>query len=157
MTEGRNPPARFVRGSLEKRFFARLVLGDGCWELMGYRDKDGYGSISSGGPRGTSKPLRAHRVSYEMFVGPIPDGLTLDHLCRNRACVNPEHLEPVTHHENIHRGEGLAAQNAQRTHCVNGHEFTPDNTYTRKRQGGGRICKTCIYARGDARRAALRG
>jgi hypothetical protein len=82
-----------------------------------------------------------HRVSYEAFKGPIPDGLTIDHLCRNRACVNPEHLEPVTMRVNCLRGESPAAVHARKTHCPKGHEYSAENTYRHK--GNHRMCKLC--------------
>ncbi len=81
---------------------------------------------------------------YEQLVGPIPPGLHLDHLCRNTSCVNPDHLEPVTVAENVLRGVGITAQNAQRTHCRRGHKFTAQNTY---RHGGKRHCRICRMQR----------
>ena len=80
-----------------------------------------------------------------MFVGPLPDGLVLDHLCRNRACVNPEHLEPVTQSVNLLRGETVNAAASARTHCINGHEFSPVNT--RISPSGRRVCRSCGRAR----------
>lgn len=126
-----------------------------CVEWEGGKDRDGYGQISAT-VRGRRTTLRAHRVSYEKHIGPIPVGLTLDHLCRNRGCVNPKHLEPVTNRENVLRGQGPAAVNARRTHCVHGHEFTPENTYTYVNESyphGRRVCRTCIFDRVRARRA----
>lgn len=84
---------------------------------------------------------RAHRVSYETFVGPIPAGLTLDHLCRNTLCINPAHLEPVTIKENVLRGDGPTARNARKTHCDRGHAF--DETNTGPNANGGRSCRAC--------------
>jgi hypothetical protein len=81
---------------------------------------------------------------YELLVGPVGADLTLDHLCRNRACVNPDHLEPVTIAVNVLRGESPPARNARKTHCPQGHEYTPDNTYYN--QKGWRACATCSKA-----------
>jgi len=88
--------------------------------------------------------MAAHRFAYEALVGPIPEGLKLDHLCRNRACVNPDHTEPVTDRVNTLRGFGPTAMNARATHCSEGHEFTDENTYLN--QSGSRVCLTCMRA-----------
>jgi hypothetical protein len=108
-----------------------------CWLWLGKCDAGGYGRQSSTG---------AHRAVYSLFVGPIPVGLTLDHLCGNRRCVNPSHLEPCSMRENTMRGNSAAAVYAARTHCKHGHEFTAENT--RPRPPGGRSCRAC-----DARRS----
>jgi hypothetical protein len=86
------------------------------------------------------RTIGAHRLSYAAFIGPIPEGLTLDHLCRNRRCVNPWHLEPVTMLENNRRGFY-----ASKTHCKHGHEYTPENTY--RKPNGRRDCRICIRDR----------
>lgn len=125
-----------LEGASLARFQSKVVQGDGCWTWAGTIDQDGYGSFSLGS-RGHR---RAHRLSYEHFVGPIPEGLTIDHLCRNRACVNPAHMEPVTNRENVLRGEGITAELARQTACKHGHEFTPENTYLWR---GKRICRAC--------------
>lgn len=117
-----------------------LVTDAGCWEWQGALQLNGYATMSTGG-----RPKRAHRVSYEAFVGPIPEGLQIDHLCRNRCCVNPEHLEPVTPMENTRR--------AMRTHCVNGHEFDSANTWMHK---GKRYCRECRRQRVREYQARLR-
>lgn len=120
-----------------KRFMAFVAKEDepGCWVWVGTLQKNGYGSFYAGG-----RTLRAHRWAYEHFIGPIPDGLQTDHLCRNRACVNPDHLEPVTPKVNARR--------AMRSHCVNGHEFTDQNTYF---HAGKRYCRECRRKRNRAR------
>lgn len=125
--------------SWQDRVLARIVPGDGCWEWAGAHNRDGYGTAYTT-PTG-AKPQGAHRVVYELLVGPIPEGLTIDHLCRNRGCVNPAHLEPVPKHENILRGEGVAARNAAKTHCPQGHAYTAENT--RITRVGSRRCRTC--------------
>lgn len=121
----------------------------GCWEwVAALRGVKGYGSFTLNG-----RSTQAHRASYTLLVGPIPDGAVLDHLCRNRKCVNPEHLEPVTDRENILRGDGVAAHNAQKTSCKNGHAFTPENTLTHK---SGRGCRQCGRDRSRAYMARKR-
>jgi hypothetical protein len=120
-----------------------------CWPYPGYCNKrTGYGNAStSGGPRG-SRRVEAHRAAYEMLVGPIPEGLVIDHLCRNRACCNPAHLEPVTHRINLLRGEGRTAREAKQTRCVSGHPLTGENVYLDRR--GRRHCIACRNARSRA-------
>lgn len=103
--------------------------------------RSGYGQTWDG-----QKVLLAHRVAYELAVGPIPEGLHIDHLCRNRACVNPKHLEPVTCLENVRRGAAV------KTHCPHGHEYTPENSY--HHPAGGRICRICIRKRNREKKAA---
>jgi hypothetical protein len=122
----------------------------GCWLWTAGLNGEGYGAINVAGQ---IRP--AHRVAYELFRGPIPEGLTLDHLCRVRCCVNPDHLEPVTRKENTLRGIGASAVHARKTHCKHGHAFTPDNVYVRR--GNTRDCRTCHRARErDARQLGAR-
>lgn len=109
-----------------------------CWLWTGTINVDGYGKVSF------RLPCRlAHRVVYERLVGPIQDGLQLDHLCRVRNCVNPNHLEPVTSRVNSLRGEGLAAQNVIKTHCPAGHLYDAANLSPYTRGGKARYCRTC--------------
>lgn len=125
----------------EQRFWAKVAISSeaDCWLWTGGKTQDGYGLFKF--IRDQSNWL-AHRVAYTLRRGEIPDGLTLDHICRNRACVNPAHLDPVSLRENMLRGEGLAAQNARKTHCLRGHAFTPENTY-RAPSRPWRICRAC--------------
>ena len=103
------------------RFWAKVQQTESCWLWTAARDHRGYGEFRVELP--PARPAKAHRFAYETLIGPIPDGLELDHLCRVRNCVNPEHLEPVTGRVNTLRGESPAAQNARKTHCVRGHEL----------------------------------
>lgn len=116
----------------------RTDLGP-CWLWLRYRMKNGYGLFRKT-TQATDSQFLSHRVAYELSVGPIPDGLIIDHLCRNRACVNPSHLEPVTHRVNNLRGETIAAKFAGTTHCPAGHPYDEANTY---RDGRGRRCREC--------------
>jgi hypothetical protein len=118
------PPGRNVKGP--------------CWIWQGRLNPDGYGQAAELRRRGL--PGSAHAVAYVLLKGPVPKGLELDHLCRVRACINPDHLEPVTHHENMRRGV-----QATKTHCKRGHEFTPENTKITINQCGnpGRACLAC--------------
>jgi hypothetical protein len=122
-----------------ERFWSKVVVRpSGCWEWQGSLISQGYGSFGIGP---TGRGVRVHRFAYELLRERIPDGLTLDHLCRNRACCNPNHLEPVTNTENVLRGVGLTAQNARKTHCMRGHEFTPENTTHFQNR---RRCRVCL-------------
>lgn len=124
----------------EDRLFEKINKTDTCWLWTGYIKPTGYGAIK--GPWPSTKNMHAHRATYELLVGPIPEGLVIDHLCRVRSCVNPEHLEPVTTWENLMRGETVYARNLAKTHCPQGHELTPDNCVKRPNKRG-RDCKTC--------------
>lgn len=125
------------------RFWSKVHKTDTCWLWTGYQSAGtGYGRIQAHRIR-TSLP--AHRVAYELMVGPVPAGAELDHLCGVRHCVNPHHLEAVSHHENVLRGNGIAARNARKTHCPQGHPLPP---FVR---GGIRRCATCRQRRTDAK------
>lgn len=133
----------------EERFWSKVAKadGNGCWNWMASLNSDGYGQFTI-----NRRPLRAHRYAYELLKDAIPAGLVLDHACRNRRCVNPDHLEPVTNRENVLRGIGLSAIGARRTQCVNGHPF--DQANTRIDAHGHRICRACSAA--NQRRYAAR-
>ena len=131
---------------LPARFWDKVrVLDNGCWEWTGARrQKAGYGLFHWQGL------LRiAHRVSYEALIGLIPKGLESDHLCRNRACVRPEHIEPVSHRENVRRGVRPSQMRAKR-HCPHGHPYEGENLYVRP--NGDRECRTCHRTQERARR-----
>lgn len=157
-----------MRGTITERFWAKVALPNerGCLLWTAATDKDGYGRflVRKGETR------RAHRIAYVLTVGAIPDGLVLDHLCRQPGCVRPDHLEPVTNRENIRRGdaparsgERAAARHAAVTQCPQGHPYSAENTYAYAAKDGTRRrhCRTCarnvnrLYQR--ARRALLRG
>ena len=121
------------------RFFAKVNMTSDCWEWIAGKSRNGYGMFYL--DRLQSKAL-AHRVAYQNMVGPIPQGRELDHLCRNRACVRPEHLEPVTRRENLLRG---TSWNGSKTHCYQGHEYTEANTWWGERENGRyRRCRMCM-------------
>lgn len=134
------------------RFAEKVALDDdGCLVWIGGLNGVGYGQFYRGRSNAeeTGKTY-AHRWSYEYHIGPIPDGLHLDHLCRNRACVNPDHLEPVTVRENLLRGEGPSAACARTTHCPAGHPYLGSNLYTHPTKNM-RRCRECGRQQSRAR------
>ena len=117
------------------RMWSRVRKTDACWVWLGCR-VGGYGQMGIS----DRKRVFVHRLAYAQLVGPIPDGMTLDHLCRNRSCVRPDHLEAVTQRTNVLRGVGRSAVNARKTACPRGHAYTPENTrWSRKK----RHCREC--------------
>lgn len=131
---------KHTRPTSKERLLEKISINEnGCWCWTSSIKPNGYGCFWHDGAQ-----RNAHRVSYELFIGPIPEGLDLDHLCRNRACVNPEHLEPVTRSVNLNKGL-KKSKVPKKLFCKNGHEFTQENTavyeYVR-----GRRCKTCANA-----------
>ncbi len=137
---------------LPDRFWSKVDASGSCWIWTGGQNGRGYGKFGI-----AKKNWRAHRLSYAAMIGDIPDGLSLDHLCRNRACVNPLHLEPVSVGENNRRGLGPtlagarhAARMALRTHCPQGHPYSGANLYS---YPTGRMCRACGLARSQERKA----
>lgn len=137
--------------SAADRFWAKVEKNgaNGCWIWAGARNGQGYGNFWLEGHY-----VSAHRFAYRLLIGEPAVGLDLDHLCRVPACVNPIHLEPVTHRENVRRGSSLAALNAEKVQCLRGHAFTEVNTYIDAK--GQRSCRICRAAAARAYRARRR-
>lgn len=137
-----------------ERLMSHISKSNDCWLWLGKPANTGYGQIGFG-KRSERVTRNAHRVVYELLVGEVPEGKQLDHLCRNRMCVNPAHLEPVTQKENLLRGDTIPAKNAVKTHCNRGHEFTDKNTY---RYGSNqRMCRACAHVRKKQYRQKQKG
>lgn len=135
------------------RWMDKVTIGDDCWEWQGNLSPQGYGRLWHDGEK-----RQTHRLMYELFKGPVPDGLMVDHLCRNRKCCRPDHLEAVTNRENMRRGLRGVLLNA----CPQGHEYTPENTAYRPphtgrdNRGPSRYCKECNRIRARANHARRR-
>lgn len=129
------------------RFESHVDRTDHCWLWLSTIGEDGYARFWLNGTRRV-----AHRIAYMLTGREIPPGMVIDHACRVRHCVNPDHLRPLTNRENVLIGIGLSAVNARKTHCKHGHEFTPENT--RISTEGFRVCRTCHRQRELRRRAA---
>lgn len=134
--------------TIEERLWPKVRRGspNECWPFVGATNGSGYGRLGWIKDDGTKTTKPAHRIAYELEVGPIPDGKVLDHLCRNPPCCNPAHLDPVTRRVNTLRGINPPAFNAVKTHCKRGHLLDEANTYIQidKKSGRpGRSCKTC--------------
>lgn len=150
-------PASFGDPRLPTRFWAKVRINDGtgCWEWVAFRYA-GYGRFHYRG-----RPQKSHRVAYVALIGEIPDGLELDHLCRNPPCCNPAHLEPVTRSENILRGL-RPLRETSKTHCPKGHPYDEQNTYLKpetvngRRHRGCRACERDRIVRSRAERRSLR-
>lgn len=125
---------------IEERLFPKVDATGICWLWTGAKNRGGYGVINRGRRFGT---VVVHRAVWELLVGPIPEGTELDHVCRVRACCNPDHLEPVTRAVNVARGSQRAGA-PRKTHCKSGHRFTPENTLPNGDHG--RACRECVNA-----------
>lgn len=140
------PPKPFTKDQRIAAFWQKVRKTESCWLWTGAVINSGYGFC-----RVADQTMGlAHRLVYELMVGKIPAGLTIDHLCGNRLCVNPAHLEPVSLRENILRGDSPSARQARQTHCKRGHLLAGDNLV---RSSPTRQCRTCWNARARLRRA----
>jgi hypothetical protein len=122
--------------TVEKILAKHVDATSGCWEWKARKDKDGYGRTTI-----QRKTYQAHRVVFAALVGPIPEGMTIDHLCKNKACVNPDHMEVTTVKVNVLRSDNICSLNARKTHCPRGHPLSGENLYLYP--AGGRGCRQC--------------
>lgn len=137
--------------TLAQRFHAKVWKHDaGCWEWIGSKQPTGYAQLWNG-----QRVEQAHRISFRLTCGAIPDGMEIDHLCRNRGCVNPDHLQAVSHRENMRRSKTIMGQNAAKTECKRGHSFDQANTYITA--NGARQCRACLRMHAKNRKARARG
>lgn len=130
---------------ITKRF---KISENGCWDWTGNKNRQGYGRVPFRG-----RVVVPHRLLHQTIFGEITPGLVSDHICENKSCVNPKHIEPVTSKENIYRGCAPPSINIRKTHCASGHKFTTENTYISR---GMRACRTCNMLKERRKRARLR-
>jgi hypothetical protein len=135
--------------SAADRFWSKVDATGPCWEWTAAKTH-GYGTAWDG-----QRARPAHRMAWELLVGPIAEGLVLDHLCKNPACVNPDHLEPVTQGENLRRAKVAGRGQRRKTHCPSGHEYSATNTYLHR--GKHRYCRTCLRSAQQRYRDSQRG
>jgi hypothetical protein len=136
----------------QERFWSKvghLPRPDDCWPWVGSRSRNGYGQFYE-----NKRTRWAHRIAYRLLRGPIPAELTIDHLCKNKACCNPYHMEVVTQRENLMRAESRSAINARKTHCPSGHPY--DSVWKGNAYGTRRGCSVCNRARANASYRTLR-
>ncbi len=150
----RDANGRYLAVNIEERFWSKVDKTDTCWLWQAFRapGQHNYGQFSV-----NNRNILAHCFAYEALVGPIPDGLEIDHLCRNPPCVKPEHLEAVSHAENVRRGDSKLISGrraAVRTHCLNSHVFSGTNLYVSPQ--GKRFCRSCRREAGARRRSRNR-
>jgi len=135
--------------TVEQRFRAKFIADEdtGCWNWTACKQPTGYGNMWNG-----QRVEQAHRIAYRLFCGPIPEGREIDHVCRKRGCVNPDHLRAVTHRENMRVSDTVMGRNAAKLFCKRGHPFSGQNLFISK--SGARQCRTCInmHARNAKRR-----
>lgn len=141
--------SRWPNRTAQERFWEKVNKTQGCWFWTSALFTEGYGQFWF-----ENRLQPAHRVSYEWLVGAVPVGLEIDHLCRVRSCVNPKHLEPVTHIINVQRGQD-GIKNRMKTHCPQGHEYTEDNIYW-ARHHTARNCRACTLKRRATERGIVR-
>lgn len=138
------------RDRTESRLLSKTeITSAGCWQWIGAKQPTGYGTLWNG-----SRPEQAHRISYRHYRGDIPAGFDIDHLCRNRGCVNPDHLRAVPHRENMRVSDTVMGRNAAKLFCKRGHAFEGDNLRIIK---GTRQCRACMNIRAAAYRQRRRG
>lgn len=150
----------WIRNHVNRRFFSKVTITDTCWIWNGaiinksLRGPRHYGSFMIKSVKERKIKVPAHVYSYWLFKGPIPKLMVLDHICRNRNCVRPDHLEPRTNRDNILIGDGFTAINAAKNNCPLGHDYT---TYNDRKRGTVRVCKECSNASKQRTRKAKRG
>lgn len=145
--------------SISERFWSKVQRTDSCWlwtgGTNGVNGRRGYGQLGIQTKEGKQTKVAAHRLSYKMFVGEIPHGKEIDHLCNNTICVNPKHLRIVSHKENLRRSDlVISTANSKKTRCKFGHHFDHKNTYVPARLPNSRYCRACDAARKRRRRRA---